>query len=425
MNIDVKKLPKNLIEIIAELRPEEMEPFNNEALAELARNIQVPGFRPGKAPLEMVRPQIDEIKILEKAAELAVNKKYPEILVKENLNPAGPPKVDVQKLAPGNPLVFKLTIPLVPKVTLGNWKKIKVKRKKIEPDQKEIEKTLETLQESRRKEHLVNRPAKSGDRVDIDMNLSLDKVPLENGQVKNLTVILGKDYYVPGLSSNLEGLKKGREKEFSLHFPETHYDKKLAGRKVDFKVKINEVYQIDLPPLDDKFAKNLGFENLVNLKDHLKKSLEAQAKNKEEERVEIEILKELVARSHFEEIPDILVSHELDKMLAELAQNLEAQNLKFEDYLISIKKTEEDLRKGLVSQAEERIKTALVIREIAREEKIEVQEEEVKSQLDKISELYKDKKEILEKFTSEAGQSYLKNMLINRKVVELLKKQIL
>ena len=425
MNIDVKKLPKNLIEIIAELRPEEMEPFNNEALAELARNIQVPGFRPGKAPLEMVRPQIDEIKILEKADELAVNKKYPEILVKENLNPAGPPKVDVQKLAPGNPLVFKLTIPLVPKVTLGNWKKIKVKRKKIEPDQKEIEKTLETLQESRRKEHLVNRPAKSGDRVDIDMNLSLDKVPLENGQVKNLTVILGKDYYVPGLSSNLEGLKKGREKEFSLHFPETHYDKKLAGRKVDFKVKINEVYQIDLPPLDDKFAKNLGFENLVNLKDHLKKSLEAQAKNKEEERVEIEILKELVARSHFEEIPDILVSHELDKMLAELAQNLEAQNLKFEDYLISIKKTEEDLRKGLVSQAEERIKTALVIREIAREEKIEVQEEEVKSQLDKISELYKDKKEILEKFTSEAGQSYLKNMLINRKVVELLKKQIL
>ena len=425
MNIDVKKLPKNLIEIIAELRPEEMEPFNNEALAELARNIQVPGFRPGKAPLEMVRPQIDEIKILEKAAELAVNKKYPEILVKENLNPAGPPKVDVQKLAPGNPLVFKLTIPLVPKVTLGNWKKIKVKRKKIEPDQKEIEKTLETLRESRRKEHLVNRPAKSGDRVDIDMNLSLDKVPLENGQVKNLTVILGKDYYVPGLSSDLEGLKKGQEKEFSLRFPETHYDKKLAGRKVDFKVKINEVYQIDLPPLDDKLAESLKFRNLKDLKDHIAKNLERKAKNKEEERVEIEILKELVAGSHFEEIPDILVSHELDKMLAELAQNLEAQNLKFEDYLISIKKTEEDLRKGLVSQAEERIKTALAIREIAREEKIEVQEEEAKSQLDKISELYKDKKEILEKFTSEAGQSYLKNMLINRKVVELLKKQIL
>ncbi len=433
METKIKKLPKNLLEIIVELTPEEITAFDDEALKELGQKIQIAGFRPGKAPSKMIREQISDIKILEKMAELAINKNYPKIILKEKLNPAGPPKIEVQKLAPNNPFIFKLTVPLIPVVELGNYKRIKVKSKKLSIPQSEIDKTLKHLQNLRRKEAVVNRACQASDRVEIDLELFSDKVPLENGQMKNFSVVIGEDYYIPGLSENLKGLKRTEEKQFSLQYPASHYDKKLAGKKIDFKAKINNIYQIDLPPFDDKFAQSLGVKTVKELKEQIQKNLEAEAKNKEEQRLELEILKKLVEQTHFEEIPEILIQYELNKMILELKNAIEKQtpapesqkgeSTKFAKYLESIKKTEENLKKELVPKAEERIKTALCIRQIAQEEKIEVSPQEIKKETDKISALYKNQKELLENFKTEAGQTYLKNLLTNRKVIEWLKKE--
>lgn len=425
MNIQTKKLPKNLAEILVEMSFQEMEPFYQQALEELGKEVKIPGFRPGKAPIDLIKKEVGEMKILEQGAEKAINEKYPEII--KNMIPAAPPQVEIQKLAPLNPCVFKLTIPLMPQVKLGNYQKIKIKKnEKIEVENEEAEKVIDELRQMRGKETLVQREIKDKDKVQIDLNLFVDKVPLENGQIKDFYFTVGQDQYLPGLSENLKGLKKDEEKEFSFTYPINHYDKKLAGKKIDFKAKIKNIYQIDLPELDDEFAKNIGpFKTLVELKEKIKENLLTEKKYQEEQKEEIEILNRLIEISEFEELPEVLIEHELDKMLAELQENVENEqsgnSFKFDDYLKMIKKTEEDLKKEFLPQAEKRIKTALAIREIALKEKFEAEEKEIEDELIKLKKNYQNQEQALKNLESERGRAYIKNLIINRKVIEWLK----
>ena len=430
MEIQTKKLPKNLIEITVELSVKELQLFYDEAVEHLSEGIQIPGFRPGKAPVDLVKQEIGQAKILEYAAEAAINAKYPEIIKEQKLNPAGPPQVQIQKLAPNNPFIFKLTIPLIPQVKLGNYKNIKVKKNKIEVNDEQINKALKELQSLRRQEVLVNRESKIGDRIQVDLNLFVDKVPLEHGQIKDFSIVIGQDQYLPGLSDNLKSLKKDQEKEFFFQYPVDHYDKTLAGKKVDFVARIKNVYQINLPKLDDEFAQSMGpFKTLTELKDKIKQNLIQEQKNKEEQKLEIEILKQLIDKSEFEDIPDILIEHELDKIMAELKGQIERPDdqasPKFDNYLQSIKKTEQDLRKDLVPKAEERIKTALCIREISTKEDIKIERKDIEKEIEQMKQVYQNQKQILKNLESESGQTYIKNLLTNRKVIELLKNRTL
>jgi len=428
MEVKIKNLPKNLIEIVVELSVKEMQPFYNEAIEHLSEGIQIPGFRTGKAPAHMIKEQIGPAKILEHAGEHAINAKYPEIIKKENLSPAGPPQVQIQKLAPDNPFIVKLTVSLIPEAKLGDYKKIKVKKNKIEIKDEKVNQAIEQLQSMRGQEKLVNRACKKRDKVLIDLNLFIDKVPLEDGQMKDFPVTLGNDQYLPGLSDNLTGLKKDDKKEFSFTYPVDHYDKRLAGKKVDFKALVKDVYQIDLPELDDKFAQSMGpLKTFGELKDKIRENIMAEQKDKEEQRVEIEILKQLVEKSEFEDLPEVLIEHELDKMIAELKGNIERPDdptsPKFDDYLKSIKKTEEQLKKEFIPKAEERIKTALAIREIAIKEKIKVSGEDIKKETEQMKKAYLGQEQIIKNLESESGQMYIANLLTNRKVVKFLKNQ--
>lgn len=428
MEVKIKKIPKNLIEITVELSIKEMQPFYDKAIERLSESVQIPGFRAGKAPTHMVKEQIGPVKILEHAAEYAIDAKYPEIIKKENLNPAGPPQVQVQKLAPDNPFIVKLTVALIPEIKLGDYKKIKIKRNKIEIKDEKVNQAIELLRSMRGQEVLVNRACKKGDKVQINLNLFVDKVPLEDGQIKDFSVTLGNDQYLPGLSDNLNGLKRDEEKEFSFTYSVDHYDKRLAGKKVDFKVRVKNVYQIDLPELDDKFAQSIGpSKTFKELKDKIRENIMAEQKGKEEQRVEIEILKQLVEKSEFEDLPEILIEHELDKMISELKGNIERPDEptspKFDDYLKSIKKTEEQLKKEFIPKAEERIKTALAIREIAVKESIEVGEEDIKKETEQMKKAYLGQEQIIKNLESESGQMYIANLLTNRKVIESLKNQ--
>jgi len=428
MEVKIKKLPKNLIDITVELSVKEMEPFYDESIEHLSEGVQIPGFRTGKAPSHIIKKQIGPAKILEHAAEHAINAKYPEIIKTEKLSPAGPPQVQIQKLAADNPFIVKLTVSLIPNVKLGDYKKIKVKSNKIEVEDKKVNQAIEQLRSMRGQETLVNRVCKKGDKVQIDLNLFIDNVPLEDGQMKDFPVTLGNDQYLPGLSDNLTGLKKGDKKEFFFTYPVDHYDKRLAGKKVGFKATIKDVFQIDLPALDDKFAQSMGpLKTFKALGDKIKENILAEQKNKEEQRVEIEILKKLVEKSEFEDIPEILIEHELDKMIAELRGNIERPDdptsPKFDDYLKSIKKTEDQLRKEFVSKAEERIKTALAIREIAIKEEIKVNKEDIEKETEQMKKAYLGQEQIIKNLEAESGQMYIANLLANRKVVEFLKNQ--
>lgn len=423
MTYTSKKQPKNLLEFEVTVSPEEMKDFYQQALQAMAKEITVSGFRPGKAPLDLVERQTSKMKILEQAAELAINQNYREIITKEKVWPIGEPKVELLKLAPDNPLVFKMTITLMPKVKLGDYKKIKVQAKPVKIEEKDVQKVLQELQQMRRKEVAVKRLAQINDRAEVDLEMFIDKVLLENGQIKNLSVILGQDFYIPGLSPQLAGMTIGQTKEFNLQYPADHFDKKLAGKKVDFKVKLNNLYQIDLPDLNDNFAQGVGkFKNLAELREQLKNNLTQEAQAKEDDRQEAEVLKQLVAKSTFEELPEILLESELDKIVNELQYGVESQGLKFDDYLTHLKKTRADLRKDFIPKAEARVKTSLAIHELADQEKIIVDDKEIDQEVAKMVESYREQPDLLEHIQSNQGRNYLYNIILNRKAITFLKK---
>ncbi len=430
MEITTKKQPQNLIEITVELSTEEVKPFYDQAWQELSKEVSIKGFRPGRAPLDLVKQEIEETKVLEKTAEKAINDKYPQILEKEKITPVAPPQIQIQKIAPDNPLIFKLTIPLLPKVSLGDYKKIKIKKEKVEVTEEELKKSLDQLQSMTGKEVATLKPSQKKDKMKVDLDLSVDNVPLEGGQIRDFTFVVGQDQFLPGLSENLKGLTKGEEKSFFHQYPSDHYDKKLAGRLVNFKAKVKEVFQINLPEINDDWAKSMGpFQNLKELKEKIKENILKEKEQRENQKIEIDLLGKIIDRSEFEEIPEILINHEIEKMMVELKGSIERPDdptsPKFDDYLKSIKKSEEELKKEFRPKAEQRIKTALIIKEIAQKENIKTEEEEIETEIKKLEETYQGQSKILENIKSLEGRAYLKNMITNEKVINWLKKQSL
>ncbi|MFH1225962.1 MAG: trigger factor, partial [bacterium] len=373
-----------------------------------------------------VKNQVGEMKIYEEALEIAIPKTYTEAIKLKKLETIGQPQIKVEKLAPGNPLIYTATVALLPIIKLADYKKTKAIKKEIVVGLKEIEDILENLRKMRAKEKLVEREVKNGDRVAVDFEMFLAGVPAENGQHKDYPLVIGENRLVPGFEDQLISLKAGEKKEFSLKFPAEHFDKNLAGREVDFKTEIKAVYGRELPELDDEFAKNLGqFDNLIALKKQIGDNLEQEKKMKEEQRWEGEILDKIVKASEFGIIPEILIDNECHKMVHEFESTIERQGLNFGDYLKSVSKTKEQLEKGFAIPAEERVKAALITREIARLENIEVRDDEIDKEIENILQYYSSNSEIEDNVRSDGYRDYLRNVLATRKVVELLKKIII
>ncbi|TSD05943.1 MAG: Trigger factor [Parcubacteria group bacterium Athens0714_12] len=426
MKINLNKMPKSIVELTIEINTENLTPFLNKAAKRLSQKNKISGFRPGKTPFNLIEKQLGTMAIYEEAMEEILNDSYFKALKKNQLLPVEKPKIDIIKFAPGNPFIYKAIFAVLPKVKLGDCKKINLKRKeiKITPDQ--MEKALKELQKMRAKETLVDREIQKGDKAIADLEMFIDKVPLEGGQSKNTQIIIGDSFFIPGFGENLIGLKKNETKEFSLKFPVDHYDKKLSGKTVDFKAKINEVYKIDYPEINDEFIKNLGkFENVEEFKKKLEENLKEEEKHKEEQRLELKILDELEEKSEFEEIPEILIELETDKMILELEANIKQQGIKFEDYLNHLQKTRENLKEELKSKAKKRIKTILLINEIIKQKEIKISDEDIEKAKEETLRAYSFNPELAKNIQTEEYKNYLINLLKNRKAIEFLKSEIL
>lgn len=426
MKTQVKKLPKNQTEITIELESSEVQGHLEKAASRLSSKSKIDGFRPGKAPFNMVKQKFGEGAILEEALNDIVSATYIEAVGKEKLDPIDMPKIDVVKLAPGNPVIYKATVSLLPKITLGDIKKIKVEKKEVKSDEKKLDITLKQLAESRSFEKLVERDAKETDIVKVDMDILQDNVPVEGGGAKNHKIIIGQPYYIPGFDKNLVGLKKGDKKDFDITFPKDHFNKNLAGKPVKCKIEVKNIYQREVPKIDDDFAKTLGkFKNLEELKKQIKSNLLEEAKMKEDQRQEIEILEKLIKESQIDELPQILIEEETRKMIGELEGNLANQGIKLDDYLTHLKKTGEDIKKEFLPQATQRVKTALLIRQYATENKVAVSDKELDQEIEKMIAHYPNDKEVHDQIRSENYKNYIRNTLINQKVVKELKKEII
>jgi trigger factor len=364
--------------------------------------------------------------ILQEALEKIVEKAYFEAISKEKIEVVGMPEIKVEKAAPGNDVVFKATVATLPNVKIADLEKIEIKKDVKEVTDKEIEETLENLTKMQAKEIIKNDKAVGDDKVVIDMDLFVDNIPIEGGQAKDYQVSLAeKDHHIPGFNDNLIGLKKDDEKEFELDFPENYHSKNLAGKKGKFKIKVKEVYKRELAKIDDAFAKALGQESLAKLKELLKENLSKEKEQKAGQSAEIEMFDLLIEKSSFDEIPEVLVNNERNRMFYELQTDLEKNGISIEQYMKDIKKDEKELQNHFTEKATKRAKASLLSRQIALQNKIEIDEKDLQKEIKLMEETYKTNPEYLENLKKPEVKESIKNMLINKKVVEFLKDKII
>jgi len=421
--MEIKKLPKSQIEILLSVPAAELEKFLDMAAEELGKEMKIDGFRPGKAPRNIIEQKVGSEKVLAHGAEKAVKQSYVDSITKNKIEAIGEPKITITKIAPGNDLEFKAVVSIMPDIKLGNHrkdvKKIK-KEKKVEVSEKEVILELDNLARSRAKLITVNRSAQTSDRVEIDFEVQIEGKTIEGGVSKNHPLTIGENYFIPGFEDNLIGMKEGEEKTFELPFPSDYHKKDLAGKMTSFKVRIALVQKKELPKIDDEFAKSLGkFENLEKLKANLKEGIKMEKEKKDQEKWRAEAIEEIVKGSQME-IPDVLLEGELDKMMAEFEQNIAQMGMTMETYLTNLKKTKEELQKDWQEPAEKRVKAALALREIAEAESIKVESKEIEEEMNKVIAYYKSMGSLEKNIDMERLYNYTKGVLLNEKVFQLL-----
>ena len=423
MQVNKKNLEKSQIEFEVTLSFIEFKPYFDKAIAKVSEQVKVEGFRPGKAPYELLKQKVGEMAILEEAANIAIRSTIDKLLddhLKED-DPAGQPQVEIIKLAPENDFIYKIKMSILPKVELVQYKDLKIKEDEVKVEDSEVEKTLEQLREMKAKESASSEKANKGDKLLVDINIFLNKVPVEGGQSKDVNVILGKEYFLPGFDDKLLGLKKDEEKEFSLVYPKEHHQSNLAGKQAEFKIKVKEVYKREVPELDDSFAQSLQFKSIDDLKKAAKENVVKEKEKNVNIKNEKNLMEKLIKLNKFDDIPEDLVKNEAEGMLKEMERNIEAQGAKIDDYLKHIKKTKDQLIIDFMPDATKRIKIALLLKEVAKIEKIEVNEEEIDNKLNELKKAYAGQKEAEEQLSSPDYKRHLAHSLLSEKIVKKLK----
>ncbi len=424
MQHTTQKLEKSQIKITITIPPAEYQKDLEKAAVTISERAAIKGFRPGKAPYEIVRKEVGEGRILEEALPGIVQRNFVTTLQAEKLKTVGSPEINLEKVAPHNDLVFSATVALLPEVTLPDIKTISVAREKKEIKKEDVDAMLTDLQKMQTKEIAKDGGATESDKVVVDLNMFIDNVPVDGGQTLNHQVYLNEPHYIPGLADQLVGLKKDDTKEFTLKFPKEHYQKHLANKNVDFKIKVKDVFSLEHPELNDDFAQSLRLENMEKLRELLTKNLANEAESKEDQRLEAAILEQIIEKTKFGVIPDVLIATEKRKMFAELKHDLERRGIEMEQYLKDVKKTEEEIVADFSEQAEKRAKAALVSHHLATEHKITVSKKDLDAEIEQIKAVYKNDQTVNENLERPEVLATIENTIRNRKVVEWLKEQV-
>ncbi len=424
MQTSIKRNTDATVEIEVELQSAELQPYLERVAKELSEKTPIEGFRPGKVPFEVVKRKFGEMSLYERALSHAIDGTIPEILAKEKLRVVGRPEISVKKIAPGNPLAFTLKTAIIPEFMLPDVEAIAKKtlgsRGSIVVDEKEIIDAVVWLQNSRVKNNPVTRPAAKGDAVEIDFTAKNESKLLDRGSSENHPLVIGEGKFVTGFETALAGMLKDDEKSFTVTMPADYHEPALAGKEVDFWVRMKKIEERELPELNDEFAASLGqFSSLDALKQNIREGLTKEKTIKERERIRIAIIDAIAAKTEIT-IPQTLIESELEKMASELKTNIESMGMNFEKYLEHIKKTAADLKTEWTDEAKRRVKIALILRAVAEAKNLEPSEEEIGQETSRILARHKPPEDAAKDLDPDAVRQYARGIARNEKVFEYL-----
>ena len=422
MGCQVEDLGKNMVKLTIDVTAEAFEDAIHKAFDKNKNKIGIQGFRKGKAPFALVVKMYGKEMFYEDAANLLIPDAYDEAAKNCGFEIVSRPEIDVTQIESGKPFIFTATVAKKPEVTLGEYKGLEIAKKDIEVSDEEIDAEIKKEQEKNAKEiNIEDRAIVEGDTATIDYEGFVDGVAFEGGKGENHPLVIGSHSFIPGFEEGLIGKTLGEECDVEVTFPEEYHAKELAGKAAVFKCKVNKITAKELPEIDDEFASEVSdYDTLAEYKESIAKAIrekkEADAKTEKEN----ELVKKAIENATME-IPDAMIESTARQLGEEFAQRLQMQGLNIQQYFQYTGMTQQKYLETLKPQAKNRIETRLVLEAIADAEKIEISEEEMDAELQKMADQYQmELAKVKELFGDEEKKQLTQDLAVQKAITLLM-----
>ena len=388
MEAKMEKIDVNVVKFEVKVEADKFKEALTRAYKKNVKKFNVPGFRKGKVPMNVVKKYYGVEVLLEDAVNFAIEGSYANVLKENNVRPVDFPKVEVVQAEEGKDLIYTAEVTVYPEVELGAYKGLNVEKKTYEVTEEEVAAKLKEMQEKNARVEVKEGAIENGNIAVIDFKGFIDGVAFEGGEGHDYSLEIGSGSFIDNFEEQLVGAKAGDKVEVNVTFPENYGKEELNGKPAKFEVEVKEVKAKELPVLDDEFAKEVSeFETLEALKEDTTKKLEEANTARAEREYEEAILRAVVENAKMD-IPAVMVEQEIDRMVQNLAQRLQYQGLTLEQYFQFTGTDAEKMREYMKENAETKVKTELVLEALQKAEKMEVLDEELKEKASEVAKLY-------------------------------------
>ncbi|HEY1655674.1 MAG TPA: trigger factor [Candidatus Tumulicola sp.] len=380
------RLAPTQVELEISISADELAAAEDRAFRKLVKSVRLPGFRQGKVPRKVFEQSYGSTDITNQAIDEVLPEVYAKAVREHDLEPVDRPKMEVLEERDGRPVRLKATVEVRPEITLGRYKGVAVPRPSFVVTDADVERSVTALAKERATLVPVDRPAEGGDVVTMDFSGAIDGVPFEGGSAENQVAELSEGRFIPGFVDGIVGMRGGEERQVEAHFPDDYAEANLAGKTAVFAVKLHDVKRLDLPVIDDEFARSMSENSTLDaLRADVRRRLEAISAARERRAVGNAIMEKLLA-AHAFALPETMVAAEVDRLVNEAASR---SGGKLDEQLAALGKTEEQLRAEFRVEAEARVKGTLLIEQIARTENIVATPADISAELDALARQYR------------------------------------
>lgn len=421
MKQSTKHLSETKVELTITVGAEELKSAELVALTKVAQEIKVPGFRKGKAPASVAAKHVDPNDLAQHTLENALSKSVADAFTESGLQALDRPEVDVKKFVPGAELEFVATAEILPKITLGDYKKLSAKPEKVSVTKKDLDEIIERIRKGYATKQLADRKAKKDDEVSIDFVGKKDGVAFDGGTAEGYDIVLGSDSFIPGFEDGIIGHKAGDEFDLDLAFPDHYHVEDLKGAKVVFSVKLNEVKEVVLPELNDELAAKAGpFKTVKELEDDIKTEITRQKQQEADDKLKDALVSELVEKSTVP-VPEVLAQDQMRSIEQDMVQNLMQRGLTLDMYLAEKDFKDKDawLESEVKDAAENRVRAGLVLADLSKVLKVEATQEELLERMNLLGQQYPSD-DLRKQLKSPEAQRDIANRLLTDKTIDKL-----
>lgn len=421
MSVQVENLEKNMAKLTIEVSADKLEEAIQAAYLKEKRKISLPGFRKGKVPRQMIEKMYGAAIFYEDAANKLIQENYGPAVDESGVDVVSRPTIDIEQIEKGQPFIFTAEVAVRPEVKLGKYMGVTVTKIDTSVSDEEVDAAVEEQRnQNARTVTVEGRAIQDGDTAVIDFEGFVDGVAFEGGKAENYSLVIGSDSFVDTFEEQLIGKNAGDETEVNVTFPEEYQAEELAGKPAVFKVKIHEIKAKELPELDDEFAQDVSeFDTLAEYREDIRKNLQEEKEAEAKRTKEDEAIKKIVDKSSMD-IPDAMLETQIDVMIDEFAQRIASQGLSFEQYMQFSGMTIEKMKEQVKPEALARIQSSLVLEEIAKTENIQVSDEDVAAEVEKMAKAYGMEAEKVNEFLSDAQKESMKKDISVQKAAELV-----